>query len=224
MARKKWYQRLDVTRLPFLPRLVAVALRLLHRTCRITILGGHHYEALQRAGQPVLYTSWHFSFPAEVDYLRNRNVVFMVSRSRDGELAAQTLKHLGYLVARGSQGKGGAQALRTMLTYLNKGHSAGLIADGSQGPARVAQKGILLLARYSGAPLLPATTAADPCWRFRSWDRTLLAKPFSRVVMAAGAPMWVDRNASSEDMENLRQELENRLNELTELAEAHLRK
>ena len=36
-------------------------------------------------------------------------------------------------------------------------------------------------------PLLPVSMAADPCWRFRSWDRTVLAKPFSKIVMAIWA-------------------------------------
>jgi len=224
MSRKKWYQRLDLSELPPLSRVLAGALRLLHGTCRITMLDRHHWETLLATGKPVLYTSWHFAFPAEVDTLRHRNAVFMVSRSRDGELMARVLKHLGYQVARGSSGKGGAQALRTMLTYVKHGHSAGLIADGSQGPARVAQQGILLLARYSGAPLLPASMAAYPCWRFRSWDRTVLAKPFSRVAIAFGAPIWVERQISSDGLEASRQKLENELNRLTEIAEAAVKR
>jgi lysophospholipid acyltransferase (LPLAT)-like uncharacterized protein len=87
----------------------------------------------------------------------------------------------------------------------------------------VAQKGILLLARYSGAPLLPVSIAAHPCWRFRSWDRTVLAKPFSRVVVAFGPPIWVGRQVTSDELEYQRQELEDTLNGLTELAEARVR-
>jgi len=223
MSRKRWYQRLDVAEMPIVPRLLAGALRLLHRTCRLTVLGREHMEELERRGEPALCTTWHFAFPAMVDFFRARDAVLMVSRSRDGEVVARALTHLGYQVARGSPGKGGAQALRSMLTYVTTGHHAGLIADGSQGPARVAQKGILLLARYSGAPLLPVSMAAHPCWRFRSWDRTVLAKPFSRLVLALGKPIWVDRQVSSEELELLRQDLENALNRLTELAEERVK-
>ena len=223
MSRKKWYQRLDVTDLPVVPKVLAGALRLLHSTCRLTVLGREHMEELERRGEPALCTTWHFAFPTMVDFFRDRGAVLMVSRSRDGEVVAQALKHLGYQVARGSPGKGGAQALRAMLAYVTKRHHAGLIADGSQGPACVAQKGILLLARYSGAPLLPVSMAAHPCWRFRSWDRTVLAKPFSRVVVAMGPPIWVGRQVSSDELEKQRQELEDTLNGLTELAEERLK-
>ncbi len=175
------------------------------------------------ADGPALFACWHFAYPAVVYYFRDRGGMLMVSRSRDGEWAARVVKLLGYEVFRGSPGKGGATALRRIISELQNGPGCGLIADGSQGPALKAQKGILLLARYSGAPLVPFSTAADPCWRFRSWDRTLLAKPFSHVVFAFGPPIHVARDASAEEMEQKRVELENSLNALTRKAEEALR-
>jgi lysophospholipid acyltransferase (LPLAT)-like uncharacterized protein len=222
MAPKKWYQRIQVSDLPLLPALIAGAIRLLFKTCRFTVVGGEHLQEGLNLGVPGLCTTWHFAFPAMVYFFRNLNAVLMVSRSRDGELITRILGHLGYQVARGSPGKGGAQALRTMLSYLGKGHHAGLIADGSQGPACVAQKGILLLARYSQGPLLPVSMAARPCWRFGSWDRTVLPKPFSHVVMALGPLIWVERNASSEELETVRRKLEESLNQLTLTARSRL--
>jgi lysophospholipid acyltransferase (LPLAT)-like uncharacterized protein len=187
------------------------------------VLGWHHVKPLYESRQAALCTTWHFAFPALINCFRGFNAVVMVSRSRDGELITHVLEHLGYQVERGSPGKGGAQALRTMMGYVNRGCFAGLLADGSQGPARVAQKGILLLARYCGAPLVPFSMAAQPCWRFRSWDRTVLAKPFSRLVLAFGAPIWVDRQVNSEGLEQLRRQLEVALNQLTNEAEAYLK-
>ena len=218
MNKKKSRRSLEPDRLPFLPPLAAHALRLLHASCRFTILGREHLDMTFNFRKPVLFTTWHFAFPAVIYFFRNRDGMLMVSRSRDGEWISHILKHLGFQTARGSAGKGGSSALRQMLSYIQSGHQIGLIADGSQGPARIAQKGILLLARHSGAPLIPVSMAAHPCWRFPSWDRTVLAKPFSHVVMAAGAPLHVDRQASSEELESLRKELENRLNELTRQA------
>jgi len=224
MPQKKWYKHVDVATIPGLPRLLAVALRLLHASCRTTVLGWHRVKPLAESGQAALCTTWHFAFPALINRFRGFNAVVMVSRSRDGELITRVLESMGYQVERGSPGKGGAQALRTMMGYVNRGCFAGLLADGSQGPARVAQKGILLLARYTGAPLVPFSMAAHPCWRFRSWDRTVLVKPFSRMVLAFDAPIWVDRNISSEGLEGVRLELENSLNRLTEEAEAYLKR
>jgi hypothetical protein len=66
--------------------------------------------------------------------------------------------------------------------------------------------------------------AAAPCWRFRSWDRTVLAKPFSRIVLAFGPPMFIERDISSRELEVARLHLETTLNQLTEQAEEALRK
>jgi lysophospholipid acyltransferase (LPLAT)-like uncharacterized protein len=224
MHEKKWYRRLKVRDMPALPRLLARAICLWHDTCRISVLGEEHVRPLLRLGSPILLSTWHFAFPTIVYYFRRHSATIMVSRSRDGEWIARVLAHLGYQIARGSPGKGGARALREMLARVQSGAHAGLLADGSQGPPCIAQKGILLLARYAQAPLLPVSMAARPCYRFRSWDRTVLAKPFSHIALAYGPPIWVDRHVSSEGLEEIRQDLENRLNDLTRMAEEHLRR
>jgi lysophospholipid acyltransferase (LPLAT)-like uncharacterized protein len=145
--------------------------------------------------------------------------MLMVSRSRDGEWAAQLVKRLGYQSFRGSPGKGGSAALRQLIAAVKSAPGGGFIADGSQGPPRVAQKGILLLARYTGAPLVPVSMAARPHWRFRSWDRTVLAKPFSHVAIALGRPILVDKNVPQDRLEEMREDLESVLNRLTREAE-----
>ena len=49
-----------------------------------------------------------------------------------------------------------------MAGYFRRGHSCGLVADGSRGPARVAQKGVLYLARETQAPIVPAGGGRQP--------------------------------------------------------------
>jgi hypothetical protein len=206
-------------RFPFVPPLVAALFRLHFRTCKFTIVGREHEEFALRHGDPVLITCWHFAFPTVVYRFRGHSALVMVSRSRDGEWAARVVQQLGYRCFRGSPGKGGSTALKQLISHIKGTPGGGFIADGSQGPPRIAQRGILLLARYSGAPLMPVSIAAEPCWRFRSWDRTVLAKPFSQIVMAIGTPMWIERDISSARLEVARLDLEKRLNQLTDAAE-----
>lgn len=214
-------KRLSAGEIPLLPSTIAGAIRLLYATCRITILGREYEEAALRLPQAIV-TNWHFAFPTVVHHYRDRGAMVMVSRSRDGELAARVVQSLGFRTFRGSPGKGGSTALRQLIHHFMQGPGGGFIADGSQGPPLIAQKGILILARYTQAPLLPVSVAASPCWRFNSWDRTLLPKPFSRVVMAFGPPLHVERNISAEDLEVRRLELQNALNGLTRQAEEAL--
>ncbi len=218
------HKRLTADRLAFAPALAAALIRLHHATCHFTIMGKEYEEEAFRIGKAPIFTSWHFAFPTVIYHFRDRNGMVMVSRSRDGEWVARILEHLGYRSARGSPGKGGGAALRQLIAHMKEGYSAGLIADGSQGPPLVAQKGILILARHAQSPLLPVSLAASPCWRFRSWDRTLLPKPFSHVVLTYGRPIWVGRDASPDEMERLREDLEKTMNRLTEDAQRILRR
>jgi lysophospholipid acyltransferase (LPLAT)-like uncharacterized protein len=72
---------------------------------------------------------------------------------------------------------------------------------------------------YSGCPIMPVSVAADRCWRFRTWDKTLLPKPFARVAVSWGPMIQVGRGASSVEIEEYRVQLERTLNEITGQAE-----
>jgi hypothetical protein len=76
------------------------------------------------------------------------------------------------------------------------------------------QAGAILLAGKSGAPILPLAVAADRFWAFRSWDRTLLPKPFARLDLWYGEPLTVLEKAGPEEIERCRLEMEQRLNGL----------
>ena len=66
-----------------------------------------------------------------------------------------------------------------------------LTVDGPRGPARVVKKGIVEIAVRLGEPVIPISFSASRVWVLRSWDGTVLARPFARVVAAAGPPVHV---------------------------------
>ena len=199
---------------------IAFSLRLIHRSCRFIVAGRGEFAGrpgMEGAGRSPRF--WHCAYPAVLYFFRDKGYLTIISRSRDGELAARMVQRLGFKSFRGSPGSGGATALKQLISAFGKSAGGGFVADGSQGPADIAQKGLLMLALHSGSPILPVGMAAHPCWRFRSWDRTVLAKPFSRVVMAFGPMIRVERGATAERMEEYRVELEAGLNAVTEAAE-----
>ena len=206
--------------MPVLPHLAAAALRLIHRTCRFEIVGKEHYGLSQEMEGAMIAAFWHFCYPSILYFFRDHGYLTIISRSRDGEFAARMVKKLGYFPFRGSPGKGGAAALKGIISAFRGSPGGGFVVDGSQGPAQVAQKGLLLLAMYSGCPVFPVSIAADRCWRFQTWDRTLLPKPFARVAVAFGPMMRIERGASSAQIEECRVKLERTLNEITLQAQA----
>jgi len=66
--------------------------------------------------------------------------------------------------------------------------------------------------------------AVDKAWVLNSWDRMMIPKPFSRVLMRFGKLIPVAANASDEEVERSTQELQSALDRVREFAEANIDK
>jgi lysophospholipid acyltransferase (LPLAT)-like uncharacterized protein len=77
--------------------------------------------------------------------------------------------------------------------------------------------GIVAVARAAGVPILPAVSATSRRLVLKSWDRFLIALPFSRGVLIWGAPIEIARDC---DIEAARLTIESAMNELTAKADA----
>ncbi|MHB8067197.1 MAG: lysophospholipid acyltransferase family protein [Desulfobaccales bacterium] len=187
------------------------------RTCFPDLCIGPEVKDLVLSGQPVIYTVWHCQLLFPLYYVRRYYphlppLVVMASPSRDGEFIGEVARGLGFAVCFGSRRKGGVKALQQLADYFQRGYSCGLIADGSRGPARVAQKGPLYLARETQAPLVPLAVASRRKITFNTWDRFELPLPFSRMALLVGDPMYVRPGDRGRLLEDRRRELETRLN------------
>jgi len=211
--------------LAVVPWLYAGVSRLLFATCRVRVHGGENLERCESQGRCVA-VFWHYSvFPIiALNRGRDRGWAAMVSASADAEFVARILARQGVVSVRGSRNRGGLSALKGLIGLMCQGYNAVIVADGSHGPAKAMQAGAILLASKSTAPILPMALAADRYWVFRSWDRTLLPKPFARLDLWYGEPMTVPEKAGAEEIERCRLEMEQRLNGLYAQAWAELGK
>ncbi|MBI5557314.1 MAG: lysophospholipid acyltransferase family protein [Deltaproteobacteria bacterium] len=200
--------RLSLWAAPLLFRVVSLAL---FATCRVERRGYGHFQGLAEAATPFIVSFWHYGVIYIVYQARDIPYVAMVSASKDGEYVSRILQGKGFSTVRGSRNKGAVGALKGLIREMAKGKTAVLVADGSQGPARKAQAGTILLAARTGAPIVPLGWAADRCISFRSWDKTALPLPFSKVVMWYGEPIAVPRDLTGEVLEEYRLRLEQAL-------------
>jgi lysophospholipid acyltransferase (LPLAT)-like uncharacterized protein len=159
------------------------------------------YHARRAAGESVrcLYASWHCNLWHVSRTLSRQGMNVLVSQHRDGELIARMLAGIGYVPVRGSSTRGGARALRD-LTRLARSGKGDLIVtvDGPRGPAQEPKEGILFAASRTGLPIVPVGLAVNRAWRARSWDRTIVGKPWARATVTYGegllVPAGVDRD------------------------------
>jgi lysophospholipid acyltransferase (LPLAT)-like uncharacterized protein len=191
--------------------------RLLFLSCRVVKLEGAENEkmAIEMPGGKIIYASWHQRLFYQVHRLRKRNVTVMISQSRDGEYIARLVNWLGLKDVRGSSTRGGVDALKDITRKMRAGANGGMIPDGPTGPPREVKIGTIILARMTGASVIPISWGADRCWVFNSWDRFMVPKPFAHISYCCGEPISVPRSAKAPEMEGYRKLLEERLNSMT---------
>ena len=121
-------------------------------------------------------------------------LVTMTSLSSDGAFAAGAVRVVGLRVARGSSSRGGREALAAMSAAIEAGaRAAGLTVDGPKGPWRRVKPGAVALAMRHDLPLVPATFSSRRWIELRSWDRMVLPRPFTRMVVRYGDPWRPER-------------------------------
>ena len=195
-----------------LTRLYARYTGLVFATSRWQTLGREEVNAMVRAGRPFIAAFWHNRLMmAPQGWREEATMNVVISRHRDGEAIARAVRHLGIAAIRGSRTRGGAAALRTSVRLLRDGGYVGITPDGPRGPRMRVQPGIIAVARLSGAPIVPVTYAVSRRVVAESWDRFVIALPFSRGVYVWGEPIHVDAKADEAAMEAARLLLEERL-------------
>jgi lysophospholipid acyltransferase (LPLAT)-like uncharacterized protein len=188
-------------------------LSLYANTIRVTTDGDEPFLQHLKDGGRVLFACWHqrffggFYFPG----IYSLEPCIMISQSRDGDFIAAVVQKMGWRPVRGSSTRGGRQALLQMIQGLEE-HAVGAhIVDGPQGPPRVIKPGLLSIALRSGAAVCPAYVSYQNPWIFNSWDRFMIAKPFSRVHIHFSGLIAVPEDIGEEDFEVLRRRIEDEM-------------
>ncbi len=201
---------------------VLIIVNFIWLTCRVKIIGQENMDAVINQQKPVIPCYWHQQHLFCAWYMlrqikRGMNVGFLVSPSVDGEIPAQIALSRGAKVIRGSSTRTGAQALRDMYQIIVKeGVSPVTTSDGPTGPIFKFKPGAAMLSQMTKAPMLPIACAAKSAWYLGSWDRFMIPKPFTQIVVAVGEPISVDK--SEKDMSPVQAKMENAINGLMEQA------
>ena len=169
--------------LAIVPRLAALLIRLLGCTLRYEDRSAPGVTPGDQIPGPTVFAFWHRSLLIAAYRFRNLGIAILISRSFDGELIARTVELLGFQAIRGSSSRGGTTALRQMAAAYRAGHICAITADGPKGPAMVAKPGTAQLAQFVDAPVGSFYLQPLRAWELRSWDRFLIPKPFSRVLV-----------------------------------------
>ena len=191
-------------------------IKFIGKTIKFEVSGAENLEAVETAGKIPIYTIWHDRIFPGTFYLKKRRIVVITSQSFDGEYIARFLTRFGFGTVRGSSTRGGVGALVEMIRLMKSGLSTAFTIDGPKGPRYVAKSGACLLAKKTGNPILPFLIETEAFWTINSWDRLQIPKPFKRAKFYFAAPIYVAPDATDEEIERKRQELQKSLDNLVE--------
>lgn len=188
---------------------------LVRYTGRWTLLGTENVGPYWDEGKPFIAAFWHGRIlMMPYSWRRGVPINMLISQHRDGLIIARTVSYFGIDTVAGSTSKGGATALRAMLKFLRAGQCVGITPDGPRGPRQRATDGVVQVARMSGVPVIPCTFSAKRHKLLGSWDRFMVALPFSRGVFIWGKPIEVPYKLTDEEIEVFRRRIEDGMNEI----------
>jgi lysophospholipid acyltransferase (LPLAT)-like uncharacterized protein len=106
-----------------------------------------------------------------------------------------------------------------MIKLTNQGIRMVFTVDGPRGPRHKVKKGVVVLAKEAGLPVVPMVAAAKNRWVLNNWDKTQIPKPFTRAKIFVGEPVFVPGDADSKTIGSKVLELERKLDELVSRGE-----
>ena len=173
---------------------------------------------------PLIISFWHACIIPATYLFRNAGIRVMSSNSYDGEYMGRIIRKFGFVAVKGSSSRNAVRALLGLRRALQQGWAVAFTLDGPRGPRQKVKPGPVALARSSGVPLTMFHIAVEKAWVLNTWDRLIIPKPFSRVLMRFGKLIPVPADASDEGLERYQQELQDSLDRVREFAEANIKK
>ncbi|MCU1304812.1 MAG: hypothetical protein JWQ87_5096 [Candidatus Sulfotelmatobacter sp.] len=198
-------------------------IRLIGPTLRVSVSSedGAQETIAQR---PVIASFWHACIIPATYMCRNLGIRVMSSNSYDGEYMGRIIRKFGFVAVKGSSSRNAVRALLGLRRALQEGWTVAFSLDGPRGPRYKVKPGPVALARSAGVPLSMFHLAIDRAWVLNTWDRLIVPKPFSRVLMRIGKLVPVPTDATDEDLDRYQQQLQDSLDRVREFAEANIQK
>jgi len=196
-----------------LPIIVFLFYRLLVWSWRIRVVEHPELTKKVKANEPVAFAHWHGDELSLVHLVKVYKLSTMTSTSKDGQLIDFVIRGFGGSTSKGSSTRGGVQALKGLIRLCRSGRNCSLAVDGPKGPLHQVKHGILDISRMTGHPIVPTGVAVEKAHTFhKSWNKTFLPLPFTKVLIYLGEPSpAIPKKSSKENYPQLALDLAKRI-------------
>ena len=173
---------------------------LLYSTNKWQIEGASKYKNLIKNNQSVIISIWHGRVLTFVKQLSKKKYYAVAGTHNDAEIISRICLDTGWNVIRGSSSDKGKEALEGIVNALNiPGSLVAITPDGPKGPAKIPKAGVVKAAQITGSPIIPAAAHCTRHWGFTNWDTFYIPKPFGRIEVIYGDPIYFTQEQSFDE-------------------------
>ncbi len=174
---------------------LTLLIKFLYGSCRWHVSGFNHVESLLHKNSSFIIAYWHGNM--FIPYLKLAKYQFNILAGfhRDAELGVNIGERLGWKFLRGSSSQNGREVFQQIVELLSKPNNVlAITPDGPKGPAKIPKPGTVRAAQKTGVPIIPAAGRSRRSWGFTNWDTFHVAKPFTRIELKFGEPLYFSIN------------------------------
>lgn len=140
-----------------------------------------------RVGENLIYACFHQDDLNCLPYFANQNICILISQSKDGQILASAVEHMGYQTVRGSSHRGGVAGLLALMKKVADGHKMTIAVDGPRGPIYKVKEGITAVSDKTKRPIVPVRAFPVRKHIFeKSWNKATLPMPFTKIILVIG--------------------------------------
>ena len=172
----------------------SILLKFIYGSNRKDVRGRDNYESLIKEGKSVILSVWHGQLLSVVHDLRKENFYAIAGTHEDAEIISRIATKWGWNMMRGSSKEKGDVAYKDMINALKQpGNAVFITPDGPTGPARVPKPGGIRAAQTTNSAIIPIGVHTTRRWEFTNWDTFYLEKPFGKIFIQYGEPIFFNK-------------------------------
>jgi hypothetical protein len=190
----------------------SILLKFIYCSNRKNVRGRDNYKSLIKEGKSVILSVWHGQLLSVVHDLRKENFYAIAGTHEDAEIISRIATKWGWNMMRGSSKEKGEVAYKNMINALKQpGNAVFITPDGPTGPARVPKPGGIRAAQTTNSAIIPIGVHSTRRWGFTNWDTFYLEKPFGKIFIQYGEPIFFNKE---QDFDECSQILIEKMNEM----------
>ena len=206
----------------FLAFITFLYIKLVSATSVIVEKNTHNPEYYWNNNKPFILAFWHSQLMMiSFCWKSNTKINILASGHSDGRFGAIVGNYFKLNNIQTSSTEK-TISLKPIFKLLKNSNYIGITPDGPRGPNKKVSDGIIKISKTTQEPIIPVGYASSKFNQLKSWDSFLITKPFSKCAFVWGESISIPKNCTENEIEELKNKLEIKINNCVDLAKKEI--